>query len=87
MDDIRRQTDLLSHDIDKLTSNPTELQENFDKFGYGAHVRPQPITKMTTYDEEAMRGTLANDGDKNQSSARAHKSTTIPIYKHPILRQ
>lgn len=86
MDNIRRQMDALSHEIDKLTANPSELQENFERFGYGPHVRAQPIAKMTTYDEETMNGTLANSGDHVKDSG-SHKNTTIPIYKHPVLRQ
>lgn len=35
-----------------------------------------------TYDEETMDGTLVPGDHKDE-----HKSTTIPIYKHPVLRQ
>lgn len=32
MDEIRRQKDQLSKEIEKLTANPADLQANFEKF-------------------------------------------------------
>ena len=80
---IRGQLDALSRELDKLTSSPVELQANFDKFGYSAKIK----THEHEIDELEDGALAAGIHLRKDGRPPGMRSTTIPIYKKPILRQ
>ncbi|KAG8903841.1 hypothetical protein FRB99_002656 [Tulasnella sp. 403] len=91
---IRDDLDALSRELEKLTSKPVELEANFGKFGYSAHIRthdaddgPETPNEKVKIDDDGIGKKGAETNTLASASSRKKKSTTMKLYKKPVLRQ
>ena len=76
---VKTELDILSAELNKLTSHGVSLDANFSKFGYSAHLR----TKGE--DEES-----ANDDESDNASIHKHQDRAahaLKFWKRPVIKQ
>lgn len=94
MDQIQNDMADVARELDKITSSPVELEANFDRFGYDVRIRTHD-GDATSEDGKPGAGDELADGalsqgitlKKNGKSPKEQKSTTMKIWRTPVLRQ
>ncbi|KAG8940532.1 hypothetical protein FRC04_005214 [Tulasnella sp. 424] len=94
MDQIQHDMADVARELDKMTTSPVELEANFDRFGYDVRIRTHD-GDATSEDGKPGDGDELADGalsqgitiKKNGKSPKAQKSTTMKIWRTPVLRQ
>lgn len=86
MDAIRHEMDKVASELDKLTSKPVELEANFDRFGYSAHIRTHADPEKAGSEEEPVDGAVAA-GIQLRPKTSHSRSTTMKLFRTPIIRQ
>ncbi|KAG9037938.1 hypothetical protein FRB95_003331 [Tulasnella sp. JGI-2019a] len=56
LDNVQRDFDHLSKELSKLTDRPVELEANFSRFGYAAHIRTHEQRRASTEEGEGEGG-------------------------------
>lgn len=93
MDQIQRDMADVARELDKITKSPVDLEANFDRFGYDVRIRTHDgdASSEDAKDggEEIADGALAQGITikKNGKASKPRKSTTMKIWKTPVLRQ
>lgn len=80
--DVHAELDLLSTELEKVTTHGVSLEAHFSKYGYDAHVK--------SYDDEeepSQSGTGTPRGSISGSTLNGEAGHTIPLWKAPVLRQ
>ena len=82
-EDVHRQLDLLSNELQSLTSHGVSLDANFSKFGYDARLRTREP------DSSASSTTLGRSADHEERDwdAERQNGTALRFFKTPIVRQ
>lgn len=94
MDQIQTDMADVARELDKMTTSPVELEANFDRFGYDVRIRTHDGDAATSEDGKPGGDDLADGAlsqgitlKKNGKSSKPQKSTTMKIWKTPVLRQ
>ena len=79
-----RDLDALSTELNMLTSHAVQLDANFSKYGYSAHLRTKE-----DYDTADPTNSSASSFsfDKETWRAERHHGASIRLYQKPIVRQ
>ncbi|KAL8827765.1 MAG: hypothetical protein Q9191_002993 [Dirinaria sp. TL-2023a] len=82
-EDVHRQLDLLSNELQSLTSHGVFLNASFSRFGYDAHLRTREP------DSSASSTTVGNPADLEERDwdAERQKGTALRFWRPPIVRQ
>ncbi|KAG9043745.1 hypothetical protein FS837_009172 [Tulasnella sp. UAMH 9824] len=93
MEQIQQDMADVARELDKITNSPVDLEANFSRFGYDVRIR--------THDGGASSEDGKDDGEetadgaiaqgitikKNGKAPKERRSTTMKIWKTPVLRQ
>ncbi|KAG8884560.1 hypothetical protein FRB97_003856 [Tulasnella sp. 331] len=100
LDNVQREIDHLSKELGKHTSRPVELEANFSRFGYAAHIRTHK-SRVESDDERDDTHKAEKKGDETTvndalpiedvcmipGKRRKKHRVTMKVYKKPVLRQ
>ncbi|KAI9674861.1 MAG: hypothetical protein M1829_003601 [Trizodia sp. TS-e1964] len=81
-EEVRREMDILAAELHLLTEHGVNLDANFSKFGYSAHLR-------TKNDPDSSANSLYGESvsDKTDWEAMRRKGNSIKFWKRPVVRQ
>ncbi|KAF2471400.1 uncharacterized protein BDR25DRAFT_285984 [Lindgomyces ingoldianus] len=80
---VIRELDALSNELHMISEHAVQLDANFSKYGYSAHLRTKDSPN------ESRAASLHGDSsfDKNQWAAERKLGETMRLYQKPIVRQ
>ncbi|KAI6761986.1 hypothetical protein HG531_002539 [Fusarium graminearum] len=85
-EDMQAQLDLVNSHLERLSTNTSNLNANFDKFGYGAELR-------TYDDDEPAAGVDSSNMSTSDtlsigsSGSQSRLGETIKLFKKPVVKQ
>ncbi|KAF2016428.1 hypothetical protein BU24DRAFT_433436 [Aaosphaeria arxii CBS 175.79] len=75
---VLREMDALSNELHMISEHAVQLDANFSKYGYSAHLRTK---------DDASDDSSSGSFDKNQWEAERKQGGTMRFYQRPIVRQ
>lgn len=83
MEHVLRELDALSAELHMISEHAVQLDANFSKYGYSAHLR----TKESAGDDDESGGSSDLSFDKDMWDAGRKLGETMRFYQKPIVRQ
>ncbi|KAF2182805.1 hypothetical protein K469DRAFT_669244 [Zopfia rhizophila CBS 207.26] len=80
---VIRELDALSTELHMISEHSVQLDANFSKYGYSAHLRTKDDESRAT----SLYGDSSSSFDKDQWHAERKLGTTMRLYQKPIVRQ
>ncbi|EMC94464.1 hypothetical protein BAUCODRAFT_124086 [Baudoinia panamericana UAMH 10762] len=94
--DVHNELDLLSNELERVTTHGVSLEAHFDRFGYSARIRsyededevPDVNSGISTPRSRSRSGDGASEKRGSLASgAESSQATSLKLLKRPILRQ
>jgi hypothetical protein len=82
---VIRELDALSNELHMISEHAVQLDANFSKYGYSAHLRTKDASDEST--SSSVYGDNSGSFDKDQWAAERKLGGTMRFYQKPIVRQ
>lgn len=84
--EVHAELDVLSHELERVTSHGISLEAHFSKFGYGAHIKTYDDDSPSGSGTTTPRSSISSD-KRSESSAEKGYATPLKLFKVPTVRQ